>query len=451
MNFSHKSLILLFLVSSILFACKNESKVGLDVLPQGQHIDTYMEDTFSVDLTTILPDSVNTTYPYSIWVGSVNDANFGKISATTYSQLNITSENYVFPTDAVYDSLTFTFKYTNIKYGDSTNDFTLNIHQLNDEIYKDTTYYNNSKIEYNSTPIGSKTFSLKHNENEIFKNIDSVSIKLDDVLGASLVSNLAELKTQTTFNSFFKGIAFVAANNNTSLIAGSLKADTIINNITYNRTSRMVLHYHSASANPQKALRYEFPIYNTSTIKFTNFTSDRTGTPISGIVKANDSLSTLNTSAAYLQSGSGLKVKLTLPNLKKLKDKIGDFAINKAELILPNTGVSNQTTFKAPSLFMMQANANGTAKLSSSNAIQYVQQDGVSITSTSNTLLINYDYTKNQYKIVITDYLQALVYDKVSPYYILIPASTGAENFVIGSKNHPTAPIKLRVHYSTIQ
>ena len=444
MNFSLKSLVLLFLVTSILFACKNESKVGLDVLPQGQHIGTFMEDTFSVELTTILPDSVSTLNPYNIWVGDINDPNFGKLSATTYTQVGISSPGYKFPTDAEYDSLTFTFKYGDIKFGDTTQNFKLNIYKLNELIDSATNYHNNSTLDYNNSPIGSITFNPINFKT---KHSDSVSVKLDDVIGNELLSkkNEPDFASSIAFNHYFKGLVFSSDGNNSSIIGGSLSADTV----TSKRLSRIVLHYHS-KATPGTALKFDFPIY-ASNRKFTNFKSDKSGTPISSIVKANDSLSTLNTSAAYLQAGSGLRVKLTLPNLKKLKDKIGDFAINKAELIIPNTGTTNQYTSKAPSLFMYQVNANGTAKLSSSSVVQYVQVDGGSIAGTSNPLLINFDYTKNQYSIVITDYLQALIYDKVSPYYTLIPSSTGAENFVIGSKNHPTAPIKLRVHYSTIQ
>lgn len=444
MNFSLKSLVLLLLVSSILFACKNESKVGLDVLPQGQHIGTYMEDTFSVELTTILPDSVSTLNPYNIWVGDINDPNFGKLSATTFTQVAMSSPGYVFPTDAEYDSLTFTFKYGDIKFGDTTQNFKLNIYKLNELIDSATTYYNFSKLNYNNSPIGTITFNPANFKN---RHVDSVSVKLDDAIGNELLTkfNQTDFSTAIAFNHYFKGLVLSSDGNNSAIIGGSLTSDSV----NSNRLSRVVIHYHS-KATPATALQYHFPIYSSSR-KFTNFTSDRTGTPISSITKVNDSLSTQNTSAAYLQAGSGIKVKLTLPNLKKLKQQIGDIAINRAELIIPNTGSTNQTTNKAPSLFMYQANANGSANLSSSSTMQYVQTDGTSISGTSNPLLINFDYTKNQYSIVITDYLQALMYDKVSQYYSLIPSSTGGENFIMGSKNHPTAPIKLRVHYSKIQ
>jgi len=38
MNFLLKTIPSLILLSIILFACKNNSKVGLEVAPQGQHI-----------------------------------------------------------------------------------------------------------------------------------------------------------------------------------------------------------------------------------------------------------------------------------------------------------------------------------------------------------------------------------------------------------------------------
>lgn len=444
MNFLLKTVSKLFLVSVILVACKNQSKIGLEVAPQGQNIGTYMEDSLNVQLTTILLDSVVTSSPYNVWVGDMNDPNVGKLSVKTFTQVTLTKAGFAKPIDAIFDSLTFTFKYGDIKFGDTTLPFKLNVYKVTQNI-ADSTYYNSSTRSYNPTPIGSTTFQpSKFNK----KHIDSVSIKLDDAIGQDLLDKIGstEFSTESNFTSYFNGLLLGTDGSNSSIIGGSLTPDSA----SSKRLSRMVLSYHLA-ADPGKAIKLDFPIYSTSK-KFAQYTSDRAGTNISNIIHPKDSTTSLVSATAYLQEGTGLAVKIAFPTIQKLKERYGAVIINRAELIIPSLGVTNKTTNQAPSLFMFQASANGKYLRSTTGTTLPVQKDGTSnpINTVSNTNLISYDYTNNQYSILLTDYIQGILFNTATPYYLLRTNTTGASNFVIGNKFHPTGPIKLKIHFSKV-
>ena len=439
MNFLLKTIPSLILLSIILFACKNNSKVGLEVAPQGQHIGAYMQDTFDVALSTILLDSVNTSNPGNIWVGDYNDPNIGKLSAKTFSQLSISSPGLALPFGAVFDSLTFVFKYGDLKVGDTTKPFNLNIYQLNAVMDTNTTYYSNSTIPYNPIAIGGTSFSPSRFVN---RKVDSIYIRLSDALGQELLDNVGtdNFSTPHKFKEYFKGLMFASDGSNSAIIGGVLTG-TVLN--------RMVLCYHKADS-PNVPLKFEYPI-DVSTKKFVNYTNDRSGTSFSSITKPSDSLSSKSSSLAAIQSGVGLAVKVSIPKMKRFKEQLGNVAVHKAELIIQSPGVINHTSNQPPYLVMLQASAASKYLFNASGLPLPVQLDGQSITGTTNTQFVSYDFTNNHYSILLTDYVQALLFDKVTPYYILQASVPNPSRIVIGDRSHPTSPMKLKVYYTKIQ
>jgi hypothetical protein len=380
-----------------------------------------------------------------MWVGDYSDVNFGKLSAETYTQVAISSPGITAPTDAVYDSLTFTFKYGDVKYGDTTKPFTLNLYKLTKTINSDSTYYSTSSLPYESTPIGSATFSPSKFSKQ---RIDSVSMRLSDALGQELFSKFGstDFSSSDNFKSYFKGLRLASDGNNSAIIGGSLTSDTTN---TY-RLSRIILHYHIISK-PTEAKRFHFPIYP-SVKNFTKYSGNRSGSPIASIANTNDSIISSNASSnGYIQSGSGLAVKIAFPHIKALKEKLGNIAINRAELIISATNDKDIYTNQAPILVLYQAKSNGQLLKNSSDALLPVQTDGNSIVGTSNIQYLGFNYTTKQYSVVLTDYIQALLYDKSSQYFLIKSATTAAGNIVVGDQNHPTKPIKLKIYYSKIQ
>jgi hypothetical protein len=430
MNFLLRTIVATFLVSSVLVACKNNSRIGLEVAPQGQNIGTYMQDTFTVNVSTILLDTIATTKTGNLWVGDYTDPNFGVLSAQTYSQLILGSPGVNLPEGAVFDSLSFILKYGDLKFGDTTKPFGLAIYQLTDTLNSNATYYHNSTIAYNATAIGNATFNPA---TFVSRNQDSIHIKLNDALGQDLFSKFgsATLSTQANFNAYFKGILLASDGLNASIIGGSF---------TSTRLSRMVLYCHKA-AEPGNSIRYEFPI-STLAKKFTHYDNNRSNTPLAGLVNVKDSVSALASSVAVIQAGARLGVKINIPNLKRLREQLGNVAINRAELIIRPIAIPNTGTNQAPFLIMHQLTAN--------NLLYPVQIDGYSIAGTSYSQIIAYDYTSNQYSVFLTDYVQSLLYDKASPNYILSGSVSSPGNFVLGNQKHPTGAIKLKLYYTKI-
>ncbi len=280
-------------------------------------------DSFTVNLSTVMIDSIPTSGSGSLLIGKYADDYLGIISSHSYFKLNNPNSTEI-NDDAVYDSLKLVLKYNGDSYGDTLQPQTFRVHRVLDEIEpngNDTYLYNTSSFEYDETPLGSSTFYPKPNTK------DTITIKLNDALGQRFMKLLKEKADTITkserFLDFFKGLAVVPDENN-SCILGFEGADSLIN---------MVLYTHYIGATKVET-KYSFPLYKTSTC-FNHIESDRSGTLIEPLKTQREELPASSTGdMAFLEGGLGLVTRVDIPSLSLLLQMDYRKILYKADLIM---------------------------------------------------------------------------------------------------------------------
>ena len=99
-----------------------ESKTNLKIL-----------DTFKIDLSTVLYDSLATSGTGVVFVGDYNDSDFGTIKSKSYFELAFPTYD-VIEDLAEFDSAAFILGYSGYIYGDTTALMSISIHQLTERI-----------------------------------------------------------------------------------------------------------------------------------------------------------------------------------------------------------------------------------------------------------------------------------------------------------------------------
>src|SRR6478609_1092124 len=143
-----------FLCTLSLLSCH---KNGGDVPSPGitMNANTIYVDTFSVEMSTVLIDSLVTSTASRMLAGSYIDADLGKVTASSYFQLSLNGidvdgdghEDIIAAgtVDPVYDSLVLVLPYS-YSYGDNTQNQTFHINRVNQTM----NYVANTGYLYNS-------------------------------------------------------------------------------------------------------------------------------------------------------------------------------------------------------------------------------------------------------------------------------------------------------------
>lgn len=316
----------IFLLLSLFFtiaSCSDDSfHIGIGDNFISSQTNAVIIDSLTVNLSTILIDSIPTSGTEQLFVGKYTDKYLGVIKSTSFFQLDVT-ENTSIEDLAVFDSLTLVLNYSGLSYGDTLQQQVINVHRVTEDIEQNDDYelYNTSFFKYGEFPIGSLSFYPKPNLK------DSIEIRLDDSLGEqfmNLLKNKAdEISSSDNFIDFFKGLAIVPGDNNSSVLEFN-GVDSLVNVILYT-------HY---VGEERVETKYKFPIYSSSTC-FNHIEADRTGTLVENLKTQKEELPSGETgNIAFVEGGLGIVTRIDIPGLSRLLEMEYRKILYKAELIL---------------------------------------------------------------------------------------------------------------------
>jgi hypothetical protein len=332
-SFSKKISIFLLIIVIVGFSMNSCSKssnfsIGENFVDEQTNLQTL--DTFKVDLSTVLLDSIATNGGKVALVGQYEDSVFGSVSTRSYFNFEYKS-NTVNETD-IYDSAKFVLCYSKYYYGDTTKLMTISIQQLKKEIKLNETtnkLYNTSKIDYYDEILGTKTFYPRplSPDTILYIHVDAFGKEIFD-----LVQNKDVKFTESeSFLNYMKGFALTSESP-----AG--KNATNINNailgFTINPSHLLLkLYYHTAASVPEEKT-FEYAIPSESTLSFNNIEYDPSGSPLRDIKTSKNILSSTKTNnVAFMQGMVGLVPKIQFPTLNDLL-LTERWKILKAELIV---------------------------------------------------------------------------------------------------------------------
>lgn len=295
----------------IIFACSDDEKlyqVGNEFIETNSRI--FVSDTSTLKTATIIADSVVTSDSGRILIGSLQDDDFGNLKAQSF--LKYTSSIFSLDKDAQYDSIALVLHYDRYYYGDTTLTQTYNVFEItedfepNDEDDVDY-FYNTSTLSFSNNSIGKISFIPYPNKK------DSINIPLNNEFGLKLfnIINNDDVTSVNDFERYFKGLT-VASNPDNNTVLG------FNYNSTDNLKSSSIRLYYTIKDEDEIDNDYilEFNLSGNNTM-FNNITSNKSNTLINSLEDSEDKLSSLDTeNNLYLQSGTGISMRVEMPNLK---------------------------------------------------------------------------------------------------------------------------------------
>jgi Domain of unknown function (DUF4270) len=449
-----------------LSACERPQGIGFQLVPQG-NVEVYFTDTLTVDASTILAKEVVTGNSGVILVGQYIDPVLGRVTATPFFEitppLSTGSAKIALDqadkTEIAYDSLVLNLGLASV-YGNLQTTQTIRIHELTDSIKNtsNTTYFNNNSVAYNPTSLATITFKAS----DLEKN-RGLRIKLNDHPGfANFIRQVTRLSedsaTRDRFLEEIKGWAIVPdAGENGSVV--SFAAGSINTTLT--------LFYTKTTATEKKNLSYTFfPGFGDY---FHQITGDKSGTALSNLTTPLQAINSQQTNnLSFIQAGLGVQTKLSFPSLLNLR-KLGNVAINKAELIIKPL-LSSTDVYSAPiALYMYEANSDNdihkTEATLTNNSKQlvpsFILPEGAGSAQES---FVQFNNRNQEYQVQLTTQLQRLLLKQLErPEIIIAPyslynfnvqvpspaaAATNVNRLILNTDKSSPFSIKLRVFYT---
>ena len=435
----------------VLTACENEpGSLGLGNSVFDDNYSVVLIDTIKVNASTVLLDSIPTSGTGSILIGGYSDPKLGLLSAEGYIQLE-NGKAWVPPEHAIFDSLVLTLSYSGYYYGDTSQVQTFVARRITqafktynlpqfwvDEkqysaLYKASSLYNSSAVRYDVAMLGSKTFRPR-------PNTDSLTIRLDDNLGKEWLDLAkdqgANITEKDKFLEYFKGIA----------ISPGVSPEAVVGFNTADAKIRLYYKEYSDETLVQKF--HEFPI-GTTLPYYTKLYSNRSGTILESLTNENNEISSdKSDDQVFIQSGSGLVVKVTFPYIRKMIDLENILIVNKAQLVLEPTKDSYDGTFSLPpNLTLFETNKSNLPLKQLFADYNVTEKQKASITVDN-----EFDKTSG-YVFTITEYMQDMLSSEgnLQKGLLIMPLSEEigkrVERTYINAGNGSGYRIRLKVWY----
>lgn len=390
-------------------ACNNEpSGLGVAYSVFDKSYGVVLVDTITVDVSTVLLDSIPTSGTGTMLIGGYHDSKLGNTQSEGYIQVGI-GESWEPASNAMFDSLVLVARYSGYYYGDTTVAQTFEIRRVTqpfktyslpqfwvDErqysaLYTEGSLYNSSSTRYETSPLGSKTVRVRPG------SPDSLSLRLDDDLGREWLqlaqSKSISITSQEKFLEYFKGFVITANSPNPSCIVGFSTADI-----------KVRLYYRQYANEALKQRYHEFP-FSSELFNYSKITTDRSGTILEELSPDNNELSSENTGGeVFIQSGAGVVTKVVFPHIKKMIDLEDLLIVNQAQLIISPVKKTFDKNSRLPTALTLFETNKSNLPLTRAYADYSVD--------TYQSAYINFDTefdTSTGYIFTITQYVQKLL------------------------------------------
>ncbi|MFN5324101.1 MAG: DUF4270 domain-containing protein [Bacteroidota bacterium] len=424
-HFLQGILSLLFILSISLTSCTEPDSIGVELLKDDEP-GVFYTDTFTLDCKSIREDSLRTDEFSAAFnlAGSYTDTEFGLTVAGFYSEIRLpnNSSNFSFGSDPALDSVVLTLAYADY-YGDTTSPMNFRVFETDDKMFLDTVYFSNDTLNLKRS-IFSGQVNIRPKDSVVVngvKRAPHLRLKLDQTFGNDLLTApSSSLSNNSAFIDFFNGI-YVTADAATN---GSISSFNLLASL-----SKLTFYYKNGSDTTSRTADFEI---NSGCSRYNRFYHDYSlglmggAFPIAG------------QSRIYIQSMSGTKARIKIPNLSSLSMD-GPVAINKAELVIPV--IENGSLKNHNALLLFGVDSSGSEA--------FIPD----IFESPNYYGGTFDGIANAYRFNINRYVQKVVSNQVSnDYGLSLVASGGAINAfrtIIPGPATPTgSKIRLIITYS---
>ncbi|AKD03106.1 DUF4270 domain-containing protein [Pontibacter korlensis] len=440
-----------------LASCEDPNELGLELVED--NISGVYTDTLTINVSTVLADSIATSGSGIMLAGQYTTPQTGALQASTYFQVGPGGVLATPAEGATYDSLKLILPTSGYYYGDTTQRVTYSVYELNSTLtarnlppvipneqpyssfyHQGAGLYSVSKVDLKPEPLATYTFSPR----PVSK--DTLEISLQNELGQQWFdlqkAGDDKLKDNNSFAAFFKGLGIVASEGNAVL--GFPTSGAVV---------RLYYSEPSSSGGNRTVKSYNFSLIN-SNLQYNKFDGDFTGTPLEGLKDSKELPASATNEISVAQAGTGLLIKLEIPYLENLKEKLKPEFINKATLVVePFRGAATGYPFFVPSSVGLYETSISNVLYTPLN-VEYTQEI---IPLTSAYIKSSETATEGRYEFSITEYLinKLKNENRINEPLYLAPASSEFRNsvsrLVVGAQNQAIKNVRLKVYYTTIQ
>jgi len=420
---------------------QSEFEIGKDFIESETRLQVV--DTFRVDLSTVIQDSLRTSATNVALVGNLKDDIFGSIECETYFDLGFSVFGAI-EDKAYFDSAAFILPYTGYNIGDTLSPMTLSIHALTEKITtgSDGYLYNINSFDFQPEPISTVTFYPQpHSETDTSLNFRA------DALGEDLFNKIRDndenVSSSEWFMDYIKGFIVTPGNATNKAVIG-LEAGE--NKIT------LKIYYH---------LRFEDPEKKVITIsmggtnhQFNHIDYDMSNTYLNNIKNSGNKMMAFETAnKSYMQGLTGLITKVQFPSLQDIFLE-SNWKILKAELIIEPSAGSYENYPLPEKLYIYQTDlvsrSSSILKDERGNSISQLVDDD------NNPLTAFFEYDKilgenTRYSYDITAYINKELAGKYFEYKRGLHLGLSQDDYrttldrILFEGKKP--PVKLRLYY----
>jgi hypothetical protein len=343
-----------------LVACKEKSTIKTDTIPDVDNINTFEVNDLSVSVRNTYFDSLQTNLPSYpvVGIGGISDDPFfGKTNAGAYMQFSTPSDNFTFPTGAIFDSAVISLPYLNFVYADTTRSntnikFKLKAYEITGafNINGDTSkFFTSTKLNYNTTALAEGEIPLKSLfDTTVLSNGDTITgllrFRADGLINRFANISAASFATDAAFFQEFKGLYIAPDTTKTQNVLGYFGMFNGNSTLLYNN-AQLEFYLHTATdATPQ---RFFFRFFNGTTMFFNGIYRNYNGLP----ALSHFNSQTTDHDSLIVQGYPGFRADLTV----KIDNKIPPSIINKATITLTALKVGDDARFNPPALLNVTA------------------------------------------------------------------------------------------------
>ena len=462
--------LLTLLIGLFLFAsCKSSNTIGLEVDPETA-VSGELIDSVTIRTQTLQDDPTTTNGISRYPLGLLTDPILGTTEASLAMSVNLPSSAYKIQLDATLDSAVLVLPYATEFYGDSTSIYSVDVHQLTDDLSTQTAFMSNKEWPYNTSSelvpngvVGNFTGRIKPNTPVKYTQVvvgkpdstvavKALRIRLDNQFITEKILKIPvnALTNSAFFNARFKGLHVSVNKSNTSG-----KGAMAYFNMASGANAQLEVYYkqtNATTATKIDTVAGMFPISTSLNPVAATVKHNYTGTPVETQL-ANPEVQYQTT---YLQGPTGLRNKISFPHLSNLIQNLGGkVIINKAELLVNIDAGSDVAPFVPANRLALYRYDIGGQRVHIPDVEALLPQSRV-----VPAFVGKYNAEKKHYSFIVTRYLQDLLDGKTVDYgtflapttdYDLFGLPTSSGRSVIGSFNNPTNKLKLNIYYTRIQ
>ncbi|MEL7005629.1 MAG: DUF4270 family protein [Bacteroidota bacterium] len=341
-----KTVIAVVMIVFLNACAEDESQIGAQFFSDIS-FDIATWDTLSLQISTIRLDSIATDNSGRLLIGRQTDSIYGSISSSAFFQLSLDTSNvFLNVDDHRYDSITLVLQHDRYWYNDTTQEFTLEVYQLLEELeLDDGSLYNTSQftIDYSndSLPLGSLTYTPEPVTNP------EVEIPISDIFGGKLFDIALDdgndiLIFDTEFKEYIKGLVLKCSASSELYLGFSPDAE-------------LRLYYTDFSEIPAEDKFFSFSLDRNSesiqNIYFNQIMADQNASVLSPIEDQESRLSANSTGyIAYLKGGVTNGIRVEIPHIRSVLEDNPELLVKDVILTLVPAEPSSQDLKPLPRL-----------------------------------------------------------------------------------------------------